>query len=306
MGTIFTIAGVVAAFLTLEVTASSLIRTALARIAPRRAGAAPRHGIMLAEFSGSLFFADLAALGASQVLNAGIALLLFAVAAVPLARIMILAVRQGKTDVARQRIGQALRQMLQTARYLPVKDLHALTALIRPAETAPAGQPPAAVTRPGGGGRMREVPHVLQDVALGPVPVPSAVAADLTVTGVIVHSTWGALTEREGTFEADDEDDLLQHGEETAAGLLELAGAYEAQAELAAARGLDPAYVAAMYDLADMIADAASGSVMVNRRYHEVYAAIRDHVDSGGTLMPDSDHWFGAQASRPAEGGQAA
>lgn len=305
IGVIFTLAGWAAAALLGEITVSSVTRIVVARFAPRPGSVTvPDCGLLLPELAGSAFLAVLALLGVHPLLAGLAALIVFAAAVLPLANIMRLAAKQGKTATARQRIGRALRLMLQTARYLPARDLNALLGLVR-RDGPEAGADPSGGYRPVPGGRLRAVPSVLKDVALGPVPHPASVAADLEAQNIAIPSTWGALAESEASFEAEDEDDLLQRKAERAAGVLTWAESLMEQAEnLATGTGLDPDVIAGEFEFADLAADLASAAVMTVRRYHDVYALPREHVDGGGTLMPNADKWFGAEANP--EGGTAA
>lgn len=306
MGTVFTLAGWAVALLLGEITASCLVRIFIARFTRGHGVTVPDYGLMLPELAGSGLLADLALLGIHPLLTALAAAALFAVAGLPAFNTMRLGRKQGKEKAAARHVGGVLRLLLQTARYLPARDLRALAGLLRRLRpAAPAGPGESGGYRPAPGS-LRAVPSILKDVGLGPVPHPAAVAADLEARGVAVHSTWGALAEREASFEAEDEDDLLAHVAETAAGFLTLAEALQAQAEtLAAGNGLDPDYIAGQFEFADLVADAASAAAMLGRRYHDVYAAPREHVDAGGTLPRDAREWFGAAGADP-DGGHAA
>jgi len=305
IGIVFTLAGWAAVLLLGEIAVSSVTRIAIARFAPRSGSVTvPDCGLLLPELVGSACLAVLALLGVHPLLAGLAALILFAAAALPLASIMRLAVKQGKTGIARQRIGRALLLMLQTARYLPARDLRFVLGQVRRGDPAADGDPSGGY-RPVPGGRLRAVPSVLKDVALGPVPHPASVAADLERQGVAVPSAWGALAESEASYEPEDEDDFLQRKAERAAGVLTWAESLMAQAEnLATGNGLDPDVIAGEFEFADLAADLAAAAVMTDRRYHDAYGDIHEHRDSGKTLPRNADGWFGAEANP--EGGNAA
>ena len=299
MGTVLGIAGWAAALLLAEITVSCLLRAAAARLGR---GAAPDHALTLAGFSGSFLVAVLALASADPLLPALSAALVFAATAAPLANLVRLGARQGKPGIALRRIARMLRIMLQDARYLPARDLRALFGLFR-RDAGPAIDPNGGY-RPVPGG-MRTVPSILKDVSIGPVPHPASVAADLERQGVMVPSVWGALAESEGTFDPDDEDDLLQRKAERAAGVLAWAESLQAQAEdLAVSKGLDPDFIAAEFEFADLAADLAAAAAMTVRRYHEVYEGVHEHRDSGRTLPRNADQFFGAEAN-PGDGSAA-
>jgi hypothetical protein len=304
MGTILTIVGLLAALLLGEIAVSSTVRIAVAQFAPHAGVTAPDGGLMLPELSGSAFLAVLALLGTHPLLPGLTALVLFLAAVLPLANIMRLAVKQGQVPKARRRIVQGLRLMLQTARYLPARDLNALLGLVR-RDSPEDGTDPSGGYRPAPGARLRMVPSVLKDVALGPVPHPASVAADLERQGVAIPSTWAALAESEASYEPEDEADFLQRKAERAAGVLTWAESLMAQAENAAAgNGLDPDVIAGEFEFADLAADLAAAAVMTERRYRDAYTDIHEHRDSGKTIPRDADAWFDAEANP--EGGNAA
>lgn len=299
MGTVLGLIALAVALLLAEVMVSCLARAAAVRSGR---GSAPDHPLTLAGFSGSFLLAVLAVTSAHPLLAAVAAAAVFAVTAAPLANLMRIAAKQGKTGIALQRIGRMLRIMFQDARYLPLRDLRALLGLLR-RDPVPAAE--SGGYRPVPGGRMRAVPSVMKDVALGPVPHPASVAADLERQGVAVPPVWAAVAEAEGAFEAGDEDDWLNHWAEIAAGVLTAAEAFQASAETAGTlTGLDPDVLAALWEFADIFADVAPAAMMVVRRYYDTYEGVHEHRDAGKTLMRDADKFLGAEADP--DGGQAA
>jgi len=213
-------------------------------------------------------------------------------------------VKQGKTGIARQRIGRALLLMLQTARYLPARDLRFVLGQVRRGDPGDDGDP-------GGGyrpvpGRIRTVPPVTKDVALGPVPPPGAVSDYLDLQGVAIPNACGAWAEQVATFEADDVDDWRTWWLEQAAGILTVAAAFHEQGEHAGVgRGLDPDVIAAITDLSDIYAEVAPVAIMVIRRHDDTYQGMEEHVDSGKTIPEDAAGYWNARGANP-QGGPAA
>lgn len=117
-----------------------------------------------------------------------------------------------------------------------------------------------------------------------------------------VPPQWAALCETVDSFEADDDEALLEHVAGEAAGILAYAAAVRNRAEtLMHSTRLDPAYVAGHYEFADEFADLAAIAALVNKRFHAIYGVIRDWIAGGGVLPKDSD-WLtagdGADAAR--------
>lgn len=159
----------------------------------------------------------------------------------------------------------------------------AAAAAAPPPAPAPAASPrtiPAAVS-------------VRADPVLGDAPSPGEVAGALIMGGVPVPPQWAALCEAVGSFEPDTDEDLINHVAGEAAGILAYADAVRNRAEtLMHATGLDPAYVAGHYEFADEFADLAAIAALVNKRFHAIYAAIRDWVSGGGILPHNARQWF--------------
>jgi hypothetical protein len=182
---------------------------------------------------------------------------------------------------------RALALMLSVPRFL--RDL---PAALQPA-APPAGDPQPATPAPAGPRRTPSTARPNPD--LGPVPVPSQVAADLNAAGVAVPAAWAAVAERFAAFEPEDGEDLRLFIAENAAGILVVAEAIGGQAEdLSAGIKLDPAFTEAQVAFADDFADTASAAAMTLRAYDNAYALIDEHVDNGGTLVENARQWHGA------------
>jgi hypothetical protein len=302
-GTLLTLAGWLAALLLGWVTVSCLARIAIARFTRGHSVGAPDYGLLLPELSGGACLAVLAALGVHPLLSGPAAAVVLAVALLPAFNTMRLGVKQGKAADARREVGRVMRLMLQTARYLPVRDLAALFGLFH--RDAP-GAPAAAVPGRPAPGRIRTVPPVTKDLSLGAVPPPGAVSDYLELQKVAVPADYAALAERVATFEADDVDDWRSWWLEQAAGILTVAAAFHEQGEHAGiGRGLDPAVVAAITDFSEIYSEVAPAAVMVIRRHDDTYRGVEEHVDAGGTLPEDAPGWWNARGAGP-QGGQAA
>ncbi len=124
------------------------------------------------------------------------------------------------------------------------------------------------------------------------------VAAGLMADGVAVPPPWAALAQWVAEFEPEDGDDLHGHMAGEAAGRLAFAEAQQARAEtLLNLPKLHPAYVAALFELADGDAEQATASALADRRYHVVYGDIEDwHEMDGNALPEDARGWFGGGA----------
>lgn len=303
MGTVLALAGWALALLSGWITASCLVRIFIARFTRGHSVTVPDYGLLLPELSGSACLCALALLGLHPLLTGLAAGLLLALAARAIVMTVRLGVKQGKTAGARRHVIYVLRLMLQAARYLPAGDLAAFLGLFRRGAPGPDGPADAVTAR--APGRVRTVPPVTRDVALGPVPPPGAVSDYLELQGVAVPAYWGAVAEQVATFEADDVDDWRAWWLEQAAGILTVTAAFHEQGEHAGiGRGLDPAVIAAIDDFAEIYSEVAPAAVMVIRRHDDTYQGIEEHVDSGGTLPEDAPGWWNARGANP--GGQAA
>lgn len=305
MGTIFTAAGWVTALILAEITASCLIRITAARFSPDRQVAVPDRGLMLAEITGGGFLAILAALGISPHLSGVLAALAFCLATVQLAKIARRAATQGQGgQAARRTAGRVLAELAGTARYFFLRDLGSIASR-RTAEGAPAASPAGGVPGWASPARARNVPHLLDDPHLGAHPFPADIAANLELDRVPVPPHWDRLAQVISDFESEDDDDLAGHMTGEAAGVLTAAAAIENRTEnLAAARGLDPAIIAAHFDIAEGFAELATRYALLVRRDHLVHGEVREWRDNGGVLPHGAREWFDAGA--PGDGGRAA
>jgi hypothetical protein len=166
----------------------------------------------------------------------------------------------------------------------------------RPVRATP-GVPPWRRSVPG-------VPSIHADPALGDAPAPADVAVALEAAGVIVPRTWAAVAGEAAEFDPENEDDLCEHMDGEAAGILTWAEAVMARTENLGegGAGLHPAYVAAHYEFADDIAELASHAAQVSKRYHLIHDDLREAAD--GAPLPANRFWFG-DGGAP-QGGQAA
>lgn len=174
-----------------------------------------------------------------------------------------------------------------------------------------ADDPPRSVTRAGFIGGLaaatRHVPNLMGDGCLGDAPAAGEVEADLMAAGAVVPVPWEALAEYVRNFDPDGEEaELLEFVAGCAAGVLVLAESLEDLAGfLLNEAGLDPAYARGIIDVAAETADFSGAFALLDRRYHDVYEGIHEHVEAGGSLPADARRWFGAHGGAP-EGGAAA
>ena len=173
-------------------------------------------------------------------------------------------------------------------------DLRDLAAMARRRpEEAPQGAPGGNLP-PQTLAALRSVPPVRADDSLGFAPLPAEVAASLEGAGVEVPPPWRAVADWAADFEPEDQGELEEHMAQEAAGLLAFAEAAMTRAEtLLGVRKLHPAYVAALLEVADDIAELAASAAMADRRYHGVYGDIEDWHEDGGELPEDARGWFG-------------
>jgi len=200
---------------------------------------------------------------------------------------------QGRGPATR-RVLSGLGRRLRDAVWFLRDDLRDLAARARPKpEEAPrgvsgGGAPTAALAA------LRSVPSVRDDGSLGFAPVPAEVAAGLESAGVEVPAPFRAVADWMADFEPEDQDDLEGHIAQEAAGWLTLAEAATTRGEtLLGVRKLHPAYVAALLEIADDIAELASSAAMSDRRYHGIYGDIEDWHEEGNELPEDARGWFG-------------
>jgi hypothetical protein len=211
------------------------------------------------------------------------------------------------TRIVAKGLGSRLRESAWNAR----EDLRDLRGLLRrdppPAEAAPGGPVPFQATAPGVPPWKRTVPGVppiTADPALGAVPAPSEVSAALAASGVGVPPAWAAVASEAADHEPETDDEHLEHMDGEVAGILTWAEGAMSRAEtLGDVVGLDPAYIAAQYELADAIADLAAYAAQALRRYHDHYDDLREAAD--GRPLPANRFWFGDAGGAP-QPGQAA
>ena len=147
----------------------------------------------------------------------------------------------------------------------------------------------------------RHVPPLREDGRLGDAPAAAEVAASLEAAGAMVPPPWAALAEFIRDFDPDgDEDELLEFVAGCAAGVLTLAESLEDLAEsLLNDVGLDPEYAMGFIDAGAEAADFSGAFALLDRRYHDVYEGIHEHVEAGGTLPNDARGWFSAHGGAP-------
>lgn len=310
MGIILTALGWVFALVLGEVTLSCAYRIASARwrFLPRWSPLVPDAGWLLPELCAGACLVLLVLLGAAPALGGTLlATALYAAASVPLGHVMWQARKQGKGGYAARRIASRLLLLIRTAPAFLWEDLLALTGRRRETEAQPpAGGPVPVRATPGVPPWRRSVPGVPSihaDPALGDAPAPADVAVALEAAGVIIPQSWATVAAEAADFEAENEDDLCEHMDGEAAGILTWAEGVTARAEnLAVGAGLHPAYIAAHYEFADDIAELASHAAQVSKRYHLIHDDLREAAD--GQPLPANRFWFG-DGGAP-QGGQAA
>jgi hypothetical protein len=204
---------------------------------------------------------------------------------------------KGDASPAAEVLG-AFAALIRDALWNAREDLRDLAARLRPdgdAALVPpsAGAPYSPAAAPAAMNALRTVPSVLADRNLGSAPAPAEVGAELETLGAPVPPVFQALAEWIAEFEPGDQDELEEYAAGEAAGWLALADAKGQQAEtLLTAPKLHPEYVAGQLEVSGGIADLASLTTMGHRRYHDVYEAVEDHHDAGGTLPEDARNWF--------------
>jgi hypothetical protein len=170
-----------------------------------------------------------------------------------------------------------------------------------PAPSAAAVPRPVRLPLPA----RRPVPSPHSGPAAGPAPAVAEVGAALE--GVLVPPELAAAASLVADFDpGDDEDELLGFVASLAAGILVFSEAFDVLAEnLLTGPALDPAYALGFIDIGYSAADLATAVTELDRRYHEVYEGVHEHVDSGLTLPHNARQWFHAGEGAP-EGGAAA
>lgn len=242
-----------------------------------------------------------------------LALLLFAVAAVPLAAAWARAAGKGQGGKVAGRIAAGLLSQARGGAAYIAGDARAVAGLLRPLPATGGGAPAAAgpvpvKASPGVPPWRRTVPGVpsiTADPSLGPVPPPSEVSAALAASGVMVPAAWAAVASEAAEHEPESDEEHCEHMDGEVAGILTWAEAVMARAEsLGDGAGLDPAYVAAQYEFADDVAELAAHAAQVMRRYHDIYDDIREAA--AGRPLPANRHWFADGEPAAPQGGQAA
>lgn len=127
----------------------------------------------------------------------------------------------------------------------------------------------------------RSIPPVMQDPALGPATEPGEIAA----ANIPVPPPYAALAEIIGGFEPEDDLSLRMFMEGHASGSVAIADAWHAFAETALnGVGLSPAYVAGILEAGDSAGEHASLLAQVHKRFHVVYAAVKEWIAAHGPL----------------------
>jgi hypothetical protein len=127
----------------------------------------------------------------------------------------------------------------------------------------------------------RAIPPVMADPVLGPPTEPGEIAA----AGIPVPAPYTALAEFIGSFEPEDDMSLRMFMEGHASGTVTIADAWHAFAETCLnGVGLSPAYVAGILEAGDSAGEHASLLAQVHKRFHVVYAAIKEWISAHGPL----------------------
>jgi hypothetical protein len=147
-------------------------------------------------------------------------------------------------------------------------------------EDEPAGGP-VPLEAVAGHAATRAVPSVMADPVLGPPTEPGEIAA----AGIPVPPPYAALAQFIGGFEPEDDQALRMFMEGHASGTVALADAWHAFAETCLnGVGLSPAYVAGILEAGDSAGEHASLLAQVHKRFHVVYAAVKEWIAAHGPL----------------------
>jgi hypothetical protein len=147
------------------------------------------------------------------------------------------------------------------------------------APEAPEGDPEAVVGEALKGGR--QIPPVLQDPALGPVPEPAEIAS----SAVPVPAPYAALAAFIRDFEPADDMELRMFMDGHAAGQLAIADAWHDHADvLLNGVGLDPAHVAGVLEAGNSAAEHGSLLTQVHKRFGVIYAQVKEWISAHGPL----------------------
>jgi hypothetical protein len=263
------------------ITASSLARAV--RLRPARPGTWPWTVTIL---WACLLAACLTALGAIGLMN-GI------IASVVLAVVALVALRRSSSAGAQ--IGAGPAHLYRDAAAVAGRARRAASwrAAAAGDDDAPGGPPP--------GGRMprlrpehpaagsRTVPLLREDPALGPAPQPAEVAASAPVP-----PPWDELAGWIAGYVAEDDNaqSAFLHG--CAAGLVRIADAFGALSETAINDlGLDPAYGAALLEVAAAVAETAGDVALADQRYLAIYGALKQAIEDGLVLPHNARQFLG-------------
>lgn len=127
----------------------------------------------------------------------------------------------------------------------------------------------------------RAIPPVMADPVLGPPTEPGEIAA----AGIPVPAPYAALAEFIGGFEPEDDMSLRMFMEGHASGQVTIADAWHHFADTCLnGVGLSPAYVAGILEAGDSAGEHASLLAQVHKRFHVVYAAIKEWISAHGPL----------------------
>ena len=143
-----------------------------------------------------------------------------------------------------------------------------------------AGAPAPAANPNGGNVAPPTAPPAAPAVRRSAMPAPGS---------------WDPLVSDTRDFEADDETELLDWMADQVKGMVAYSEAVADVQEhhVSDAIRLDPAAMAALHDVADAVAEAASAMAIAREKYKEVYEAPRQFVAEGGVLPKDGDFTTG-------------
>lgn len=140
-----------------------------------------------------------------------------------------------------------------------------------------------------GTARTRTVPRLREDPALGPAPRPAEVAAS-----VAVPPPWAELAGWIASYVPEDDNAQTAFLAGNAAGLVAVAHAFGSHSETVINDiGLDPAYGAAILEVADRVADTSGDVALADQRYRVIYAEVIAAVANGLILPHRTREWFG-------------
>lgn len=145
----------------------------------------------------------------------------------------------------------------------------------------------------------RTVPRPREDPALGPPPRPAEVAAS-----VAVPPPWAELAGWIASYVPEDDNAQTAFLAGHAAGLVAVAHALGTHSETVINDiGLDPAYGAAILEVADRVADTSGDVALADQRYRVIYGELARAVENGLILPHRTREWFGGSGGpAPAAG----